>query len=62
MVLVVDGQTDEQSRIQSRRSEKTLGQVAFILRLYCKQEIKDIYTVSQFLGLNIFGINFWALL
>ena len=42
MVLEVDVQTDGQSWIQSWRSKKTLGQVALILRLSCKQEVKDI--------------------
>ena len=61
MVLGVDGQTDGQSRIQTRRSEKTLGQVALILRLYCKQEGKDVYTVSQILGSNIFSDKIFGL-
>ena len=55
MVLEVDGQTDGQSRNQSRRFKKTLGQVTHILRLSGKQEVKDIYAVSQFFGLNIFS-------
>ena len=29
-----------------------------ILRLYYKQKVKDIYTVSQFFGLNIFSEKF----
>ena len=55
MVLEVDGQTDEQSRIQSQRFKKTLGQMTLILRLSCKQEVKDIYIVSQLFGLDIFS-------
>ena len=55
MVLEADWQTDGQSRIQSQRFKKTLGQVTLILRQSCKQEVKDIYTLSQFFGLNIFS-------
>ena len=51
MVSQVGGQTDG----QSRSSRKAFGYVALILRLFCKQEVKDIYTVSQFFGLNIFS-------
>ena len=50
-----DRQTGKQSLIQSQRSRKNLGYVPLILRLYCKQEVKDIYVVSQFFGLNIFS-------
>ena len=46
MELELDGKTNGQSWIQSRRSEKTLDQVALVLRLYCKQDVKDKYTVS----------------
>ena len=59
MVLGVDGQTDGQSRIQSRRFKKALGQVTLILRLSCKQEVKDIYTVFQGFFEYIFEVNFF---
>ena len=62
MVLELDGKTDGQSWIQSRSSEKTLDQVALILRLYCKQEVKDMYSFLVFRLEYISGVNFWVLL
>ena len=40
MALEVDGQTD-------RRTKLNFGQVTLILRLCCKQEIKDIYIIYR---------------
>ena len=53
MVLEMNGQTDGQSVIQCWRAKERLGQVAVILRLNCKQKVKDIYTVFQIFRLKI---------
>ena len=53
-MLELDWQTGKQSRIQRPKSRTSLSYVAVTLRLYCKQEVKDTYAVSQFFGLNIF--------
>ena len=52
-MLELDWQTGKQSRIQRRKSRTSLSYVAVTLRLYCKQEVKDTYAVSQFFGFVI---------
>ena len=61
--MEMKGHTDRQSWIQRKMSKKSHGQMTLVLRLSCKQKVKNTYTFFQFFGLNmvweyIFGLGY----
>ena len=53
MMLETDKQVDGQSWIQILKTNNIHSLVPLIARLFCEQENKDIYAVSQIFVLNM---------
>lgn len=61
--MEMEGHTDRQSWIQRKMSKKSHGQITLVLRLSCKQKVKNAYTFFKFFGLimvweYIFGLGY----